>query len=335
MKKFLSIFLCLIIFCSFCACSGEKIIWDDIVLGDVLPEPPETTGKIYTNSNENLMVDIYNISDSQFADYIDSCKDKGFTTDANIDSLSFDAYNSEGYKLHLTHLSSDKMSIDLESPMEMTTISWPTSTAGKLLPVPKSTTGKFSYENEDSFFVYIGNTSKDDYVEYVNACSSKGFNVDYNKGEDFYYASNSQGCNIDIRYVGYNIMSVKIDAKIEDEPVTEKVTLDVETYNNDTKNEETKKNSNNSSNNGIDPDFKAAMDSYEEFMDEYVAFMKKYNNNPSDLTLLSEYADYMSKYSDFLESFEKWGDKEMNTAETTYYLDVQTRVNKKLLEIAQ
>ena len=88
-------------------------------------------------------------------------------------------------------------------------------------------------------------------------------------------------------------------------------------------------------NNTLDPEFKAAMDSYEEFMDEYVAFMKKYKANPSDLSLLTDYANYMSKYAEFVEDFEKWEDEELNAAETAYYIDVQARVSQKLLEAAQ
>lgn len=82
-------------------------------------------------------------------------------------------------------------------------------------------------------------------------------------------------------------------------------------------------------------DFKEAMDSYEEFMDDYVAFMKKYNANPTDISLLTDYADYLSKYADFVEDFENWEDEELNAAETAYYIDVQARVSKKLLEVVQ
>ena len=85
---------------------------------------------------------------------------------------------------------------------------------------------------------------------------------------------------------------------------------------------------------GLSPDFKAAMDSYENFMDEYVAFMKKYQKNPSNLALLADYAKFMNKYAKWAEDFEKWQDEEMNAAETAYYIDVQARVSKKLLEIA-
>ncbi len=86
---------------------------------------------------------------------------------------------------------------------------------------------------------------------------------------------------------------------------------------------------------GISSDFKKAMDSYENFMNEYVTFMKKYKQNPTDLSLLSDYADYMSDYSDFVADFKKWENEDLNSAELSYYLDVQTRVSKKLLEVAQ
>ena len=85
----------------------------------------------------------------------------------------------------------------------------------------------------------------------------------------------------------------------------------------------------------ISADFKKAMDSYENFMNEYVAFMKKYKANPTDMSLLSDYADYMSDYSDFIADFQKWENEDLNSAELSYYLDVQTRVNKKLLEVTK
>ncbi|MBR5315089.1 MAG: hypothetical protein IKU45_06735 [Clostridia bacterium] len=85
--------------------------------------------------------------------------------------------------------------------------------------------------------------------------------------------------------------------------------------------------------NGIRAEFKTAMDSYEDFMNEYVDFMKKYQANPSSLSLLVDYAKYMKKYADFVKDYEAWEAEEMSNAELDYYIDVQTRVNKKLLEI--
>jgi len=70
------------------------------------------------------------------------------------------------------------------------------------------------------------------------------------------------------------------------------------------------------------------------FMNEYCDFMKKYaESNGTDLDLLADYTEYMSKYTDVMGDFEALGNEEMNTAEMAYYLEVQTRINEKLLEI--
>ena len=55
---------------------------------------------------------------------------------------------------------------------------------------------------------------------------------------------------------------------------------------------------------------------------------------PSDVSLLADYTKYMSKYADMVEKFDKWESEDLNDAELAYYIDVQARVSKKLLEIA-
>lgn len=310
---------------------SEKIDWSTMELGSHLPTPKATKGKIWTNTEEELWVDLNKVNESEYKEYVKSCKDLGFTKDADTTSYSYEAYDSEGYDLRISFIS-DKMTIKLEIPMQFSTIQWPSSTVGKLLPAPKSSTGKFSFEHDTSFFVYVGDTTKEDFTAYVNACSEKGFTVDYNKGDTYYYADNADGYHISLKYEGNNIMSVSIDAPDKDDADETSKTTEKQ---DDAKQETSKPTESKKEDSSlIDPDFKAAMDSYEKFMDEYVAFMKKYSANPSDMNLLADYATYMSKYSKFVEDFEKWDDEDMNAAESAYYLEVQTRVNKKLLEVA-
>ena len=76
------------------------------------------------------------------------------------------------------------------------------------------------------------------------------------------------------------------------------------------------------------------MDSYESFMNEYVGFMKKYRADPTNTTLLKQYSSCLEKYSKFVEGFDKWDEDDMNDAELKYYLVVQSRVAKKLSEVA-
>ena len=182
-------------------------------MGDIFPEQPAQKGKIYENSFDILWIEINDITDKQYADYVNACKENGFTIDTELDSSSFDAYNADGYKLSLNHYDNKgELSIDLEKPIEMSEIIWPTSKAGKQLPESKSTIGNFSYEYEDNFYVYIGDTSKADYNVYVKDCLDKGFSVDYDKGKNYYDAHNIEGWYVSIKYEGNNIMSINITA---------------------------------------------------------------------------------------------------------------------------
>lgn len=312
---------------------SEKIKWDDIILSEQLPEPPKKNGEIHENTAEKLWVDINKISDKQYNDYIEACKAKGFTVDPDSDSMSYGAYNADGYKLSLSHYGSESdMKIDLEKPIEMSAITWPTSKAGKQLPAPKSTTGKFTRESDDGFSVYIGNTSKDDYNSYVKACSDKGFTVNYNKGDNIYNADNSAGWHVSISYEGANIMHIVIDAKSENSTApsasddTTKATQSkpAKTANNDSDMVD-----------GMHRDFKEAMDSYEEFFDEYIAFMKKYENSDNPMSMFSDYTKFMSQYSETMQKLDEWKSKDLNTKEAAYLLDVTNRINKKLLEVAE
>lgn len=84
----------------------------------------------------------------------------------------------------------------------------------------------------------------------------------------------------------------------------------------------------------IRADFKAAMDSYEKFFDEYVAIVKKYKDDPTDTAIFSDYSSYVGQYVDMMQKFKDWNSKDLNKAETAYYIEVQARITKKLLEIA-
>lgn len=84
------------------------------------------------------------------------------------------------------------------------------------------------------------------------------------------------------------------------------------------------------------PEFVQAMNSYEDFMNEYCDFMAKYKSSSgSDAQLLADYATYMSKYAQMTQDFDKWNSEDMTSAETAYYIEVQSRVSQKLLAVSQ
>jgi len=83
---------------------------------------------------------------------------------------------------------------------------------------------------------------------------------------------------------------------------------------------------------GVDPELKAFLDSYEDFVDEYIEFMQKYTANPTDLSLLAGYADFMQKYADFAEKVDDYDTKDMSAADSAYYIEVTARCSQKMLK---
>ncbi len=86
--------------------------------------------------------------------------------------------------------------------------------------------------------------------------------------------------------------------------------------------------------NGIRPEFKEAMDSYEAFYTEYCELLKKYTENPTDLTLLSKYGEMIAKAEEVDEAFEAWDEDDMTGEELNYYLEVNNRVLQKIADMA-
>lgn len=86
---------------------------------------------------------------------------------------------------------------------------------------------------------------------------------------------------------------------------------------------------------GMRPEFKDAMDSYEAFYDEYCDILKKYTENPSDMKLLADYTDMLTKSAEMAEKFDDWENDDLNSAELQYYLDVNNRVTQKLLDVVE
>lgn len=50
--------------------------------------------------------------------------------------------------------------------------------------------------------------------------------------------------------------------------------------------------------------------------------------------MLGEYTDYLSKLSDFAEKMDEWDESEMSDEELKYYVDVQARVSKIVIDAA-
>mgnify|MGYP004534528825 FL=1 len=84
---------------------------------------------------------------------------------------------------------------------------------------------------------------------------------------------------------------------------------------------------------GMRPEFKEAMDAYEAFYREYCDLLKKYTENPTDFSILGQYTNMLTKMDEVEKAFEKWDESDLNSEELKYYLDVNNRVMKMLVDV--
>ena len=155
---------------------------------------------------------------------------------------------------------------------------WPDNAMTAMLPKPESKKGEITFETEDTFSIDVYKTSKKEFTE------------NYYGTDDYYSADHADGFSLRLSYnSAEKEMSIRISKKIETTTVNstdteEAATADVEVDNSDkTEAEETTDNTTEESKQeGVTPDFKELMDSYEAFFDSYVDFMNKYNEASSD-----------------------------------------------------
>ena len=69
-----------------------------------------------------------------------------------------------------------------------------------------------------------------------------------------------------------------------------------------------------------------ALEKYEAFFDEYMDVIV----NPDDVSL-TRYAEILSNYTTYMDALDKINDYDLSDDESIYFLDVQNRINMKLL----
>ena len=83
---------------------------------------------------------------------------------------------------------------------------------------------------------------------------------------------------------------------------------------------------------GIRKSVKKAIDTYVEFFEEYVKFMKSYSTSSNPLGMLTQYTNMLTKYAENMEAWESFEEDndDLNSAELKYYNDANIKILKLL-----
>lgn len=223
-----------------------------------------------------------------------------------------------------------------------------------MLPQPSDLFGEITSDRSDHFGARIGNFTAEQFATYIAACEETGFTENYSRSSESYVADNPEGYHLWLDYSPeYQYMSISLDAPDDAADPSSEDTGAAQDSSDSTESETADKTPDNSeaaqaegeepaekSSDGstvlgdVTPDFKKAMDEYEAFFDEYLAFMEKYEKS-SDLSpeMLEDFGTYMERYSQTMEALNAIDEDSLSPADYAYYTEVMLRINKKIADM--
>ena len=189
----------------------ETILWDELVLGSMIPTPDSLNGKIVTDTDKELDVDIGDVSKSTLTAYIKACKEKGFTIDVLQEADSYRAFNEEGYRIELFYSDYyDELSINLIDPVKRNTINWSSVPLMADVPKPPSNIGEFGNNYDWTVTIYIVDITREQYDAYVDKCIEEGFSIDMSRYENTFFGDNKDGIELQLSWEGNNTICIHV-----------------------------------------------------------------------------------------------------------------------------
>ena len=89
----------------------------------------------------------------------------------------------------------------------------------------------------------------------------------------------------------------------------------------------------------VDPEFKAALDQYEAFVNGYCDFLEAYLKADTDtqLSMMEDFTTWMSQYSEVMDAVRTLDacQDEMTPAQLSYYVEVAARVSQRMIEFSE
>lgn len=142
--------------------------WPATGIATLLPQPESVYGEINSESEDYFSIDVYGVSTSEFKDYVDSCKEKGFTVDYTGTSSSYYADDANGNSLSLYYDDDEEeMSIMISAFKEETEKD--TVETDTTFETEEETEVDTSAQNDMEFRAWVDSYEEfmDEYVEFM------------------------------------------------------------------------------------------------------------------------------------------------------------------------
>ncbi len=190
----------------------KTFTWPRSGLSSLIPQPQSSNGELYLDGGETLSVYAANTTEDQFSQYIEDCKEAGFSIGINQYSSYYEAYDEAGNYLDVSFDDDNsEMHIRLEKAIETAAIEWPDNPLAQRLPVPDSLEGNISQDSNDVCLIYLSGMTKADFTRYARKCVQAGFSESYLQDNAF-YGNDADGNTLSMDYLPSKLLKIRISA---------------------------------------------------------------------------------------------------------------------------
>lgn len=190
----------------------KTFTWPKSGLSSLIPKPQSSNGELYLDGGETLSVYVANTPEDQFNQYIEDCREAGFSIGINQYSSYYEAYDEPGNYLDISYdEDNNEMHIRLEKAIETTEIEWPDNPLAQLLPIPESLDGNISQDSNEGCVIYLSGMTKSDFTRYARKCVQAGFSESYLQDTTF-YGSDAEGNTLSMDYLPSRLLKIRISA---------------------------------------------------------------------------------------------------------------------------
>ena len=198
--------------------------WPESGIVTRIPQPEGNDFKynIISNSASSFYANVRCSDKNEMAAYIreyaEQCQEYGFVRDPDIQDIYFTGFDSEGYELKVRDFSNiNEMTVSLDAPLVMSSLTWTTDPNFAQVPVPDSRTGILRYERGNHYTVIIGDTDYQAFEAYVQRCKDAGFDKNYVRTAYRLDAYTENSDKIRVEYIGQKRMEIDIQLKLPEE----------------------------------------------------------------------------------------------------------------------
>lgn len=155
--------------------SSREAVWPAQGMGSNLPVLPGTLKRAYSNK-DGFDATSGKITADDYANYVEACKKAGFDVDIEAGDMEFIAYDQEDNKLQIDYWKySDELHVKLSEGIRMSEFQWSSQGVAGEVPQPTAEKSYTEYFSKDSYRIYVGDVTREEFIKYATECIAAGF----------------------------------------------------------------------------------------------------------------------------------------------------------------